>query len=130
MPGHPECDRCGACRQTCMVERLGGDSITTILNGESETGAWNCSNCWKCIDACPLGADIYSAIIDRRRQEKPPATYREAFASICRVGFIFPMEEINTIREMWGLDHIRLIDPKILGKLLAGCDDDEEDPEP
>ena len=116
-----ECSKCGECRKTCIVEKYGGESITTILSGLSETGAWNCSNCWKCIDACPLGVDIYSVIIDRRREEPAPAAYREAFDNICRSGYIFPMEEVNASREMWGLDPVRLVDPGIISVLLKRC---------
>ncbi|MHB8142137.1 MAG: hypothetical protein ACYDGX_00525 [Thermoleophilia bacterium] len=125
------CDQCGVCRECCIVEKLGGKAITTILSGDSETGAWNCANCWKCIESCPAGFDIYLAIIEHRRAEKAPASYREALDNICHYGYIFPMEEIDRIREMWGLPPVRRVDPKIIRKLTRKCQlippDNEDD---
>ena len=112
------CDQCGVCRDCCIVEKLGGEAVTTILGGDSVTGAWNCANCWKCIESCPAGFDIYQAIIERRGAEEAPASYREALENICRYGYIFPMEEIDRIREMWGLPPVRQVDPEIIRKLI------------
>ena len=98
---------------------MGGESMTSILSGDSRRGAWNCANCWKCIEFCPVGVDIYRAIIDHRRGEPAPASYREAYGNVRRHGYIFPMEEIDRIREMWGLRRVRLIEPEKL-RLLIG----------
>ncbi len=116
-----DCTKCSICRSRCLVERLGGASITSVLNEAAEKGAWNCSNCWKCIDACPQEFDIYNAIIEKRRLEEAPRAYREAFAGICRNGYIFPIEELNTIREMWGLNKIELVGPEVIRKLIKEC---------
>ena len=113
------CNRCGICNKYCMAAASGGESVTTILSGESETGAWNCSNCGKCVEACPEGVDVYSYMMERRRQEEAPAAYRKSYDSICGSGYSFPVVEINTIREMWGLKPVRLIDPEKIRKLLS-----------
>ena len=116
-----ECTKCGICREECIVARLGGDSITSILNEESAGGAWNCANCMKCVNACPLGVDILALMYEKRRGEEAPAAYREALESVCRGGYIFSMDEVETIREMWGLPPVRLADPAKVRKLLSGC---------
>ena len=114
-----KCTRCGVCREYCIAARTTGSSVTTILCGGTETGAWNCSNCWKCVEACPEGVDVYSYMMERRRQEEPPAQYRKSYDNICGTGYSFPVEEINTIREMWGLGKIRLASPETIRKLLS-----------
>ncbi len=42
------CTQCGLCRDVCIVERLGGHSITSFLCGEEEYSSWLCSSCWRC----------------------------------------------------------------------------------
>ena len=114
----PECKKCGDCRRCCMVARSGGQSIATILNGDGAAGAWNCANCWMCVDSCPEGVDIYQEMLARRRDEEAPASYRRSYENIRRTGYSMPVEDINTIREMWGLGEIHLADPEKIAKLL------------
>ncbi|MDO8736993.1 MAG: hypothetical protein Q7K29_07940, partial [Thermoleophilia bacterium] len=92
----------------------------------SETGAWNCSNCWKCEESCPVGVDIYDVMMKKRREEEAPAQYRRSYERICETGYSFPVEEINTIREMWGLRKVRLADPEKVRRLLADRDKSSE----
>ena len=126
-----KCSQCRLCQQYCMVARAGGESITTILSGDSKTGAWNCSNCWKCVEICPEDVDVYEFMMEKRRQEPAPVRYRRAFDSVCRVGYIYPVDEVNTFREMWGLKPIRLVDPrrvrKLLGRTWAGDEEPDEE---
>jgi heterodisulfide reductase subunit C len=105
-----------------MAAKYAGESITTILNEATDTGAWSCSNCWKCEESCPIGVDVYEMMMEKRRQEEAPVRYRKAYESICATGYSMPVDEINTIREMWGLKKIRLTDPTKVRRLL----EDEE----
>jgi Fe-S oxidoreductase len=128
MTDRDSCSRCRLCERCCMVARAGGESVTTILCGDSETGAWNCANCWKCIETCPEGVDIQEIMMERRRQEPMPQRYKDAFNSIRRIGYVFPLEEVNVFREMWGLEPIKLVDPGKVRRLLGDTGDggDEE----
>lgn len=125
MPGN-NCSGCPLCRRCCMVAQAGSESITTILSGASATGAWNCSNCWKCVEICPEGVDVFAVMMGKRRQEPIPAQYRHALRNIREAGYIFPIDKVNTMREMWGLEPIEPVDPRKVRKLL-GCLDIEGD---
>lgn len=114
-----ECNSCGICREYCIASKSGGESVTTILSGDTETGAWNCANCGKCMEACPTGVDVFSYMMERRRHEEAPAAYRRSYDNICGTGYSFPVDDLNTIREMWGLKPVRLIDPGKIRKLLS-----------
>ncbi len=106
------------CGEHCIAAWTTGKSITTIMSGETTTGAWNCANCWKCVEACP-DEDVYGYMMERRRQEEPPARYKRSYDSIRACGYSFPVEELNAIREMWGLKKIKLVNPEIVRKLLG-----------
>ena len=106
------------CGERCIAARTTGKSITTIMSGETTTGAWNCSNCWKCVEACPED-DVFNYMMERRRQEEPPDRYKKSYSNICTTGYSFPVDDLNTIREMWGLKPVRLIDPGKIRKLLS-----------
>jgi len=121
------CETCGICRPCCLASRVaGGTSIVSIICGDSETGAWNCANCWKCIEACPEGVDVYEEMIRQRREEEAPEEYRKKYESICKTGYGLPVDELNDLREMWGLKKIKLIDREKLRKLLGDDDSGDE----
>ncbi len=115
-----KCTGCGECRQYCIVARAGCASITAVLSDGSGKGAWNCTNCWKCVEACPEDVDIFTFMMKKRRELEPPAHYRRSFDNIRHTGYSMPIEDLNTIREMWGLDEIRKVDPAKIRKLLPG----------
>ena len=115
------CDQClkpGICLEACMVARNGKPSILSKLTANSPTGAWNCVNCWKCIDICPMGFDIYSYMMARRRQEDMPELIGKSVENITRTGCSIKLIGLNQIREMYGLKPFRMIKEKEVKILL------------
>lgn len=113
-----QCLQPGICLKECMVARDGKPSILSELIADSQTGAWNCVNCWKCIDICPLGFDIYSFMMARRRQEDMPELIVKSVENINHTGCSIRLRGLNQIREMYGLKPFRMIEKKKVEILL------------
>ena len=104
------CTACGLCRDACIVERLGGHSITSFLCGEEEYSAWQCASCWRCQEVCPEGVDIHSLMMVKRREEKAPEGHEANFRSVLQSGYALPIgEAINQARSSYDLDAVQLI---------------------
>ena len=101
-----------------MVARSGRPSVLAGLTADTPTGAWNCVNCWKCIDVCPRGVDIYSLMMARRRQEEMPELIGKSVENITRTGCSIRLRGLNEIREMYGLKPLRMIKEKKVKILL------------
>jgi heterodisulfide reductase subunit C len=113
------CTRCGLCRDVCIVERLGGHSITSFLCGEKEYSSWLCSSCWRCQEACPEGVDIHSVMMAKRREEEVPGACQANFRRLLESGYALPMDEtINEWRRFYGLDEVKPIPAEWVRVLL------------
>lgn len=112
------CSRCGICRQFCLVLKAGNASIASELTEASGLGAWNCINCWKCIESCPEGVDIYSYMMERRRLEDMPLPIRESVENIKTTGCALSVQGLDQLREMYGLSPLGLVDKETVRALL------------
>jgi hypothetical protein len=63
-------------------------------------------------------------MMEQRRQEHPPAGYDVAIASIltCGAALEVPQEELNQVREAWGLEPVELPSPDLIKRLLDDGD--------
>jgi len=121
---HPDaCIQCGTCVTVCPVERVGGHAIVTFLADPEATdySVWLCTSCWRCVEACPQGVDIYGLMMEQRRREPPPAGYEAAIASAlsCGAALEVPQEELDQVRADRGLERVELPSPDLVRKLLA-----------
>jgi len=115
------CTQCGACREVCLAEELGGHTITSFLSGGETFSSWLCSCCWLCQEVCPQGVDIHELMIEERRTSEVPDRYGQAFESVISCGYAFDMsKEINDLRASFQLHPLLLITPERLQVLLAG----------
>jgi heterodisulfide reductase subunit C len=115
------CTRCGLCREACIVERLGAHSITSFLCGEEEYSSWLCSSCWRCQEVCPQGVDIHAIIMEKRRQEEPPAGHESNLVNVLRLGYALQVDDsVNELRRFHGLDEVQLIPAEWVKVLLSG----------
>ncbi len=115
------CTRCGLCREVCIVERLGAHSITSFLCGEEEYSSWLCSSCWRCQEVCPQGVDIHSIIMEKRRQEEPPAGHESNLVNVLAFGYALQVDDsVNELRRFHGLDEVQLIPREWVKILLSG----------
>jgi heterodisulfide reductase subunit C len=115
------CTRCGLCREVCIVERLGAHSITSFLCGEEEYSSWLCSSCWRCQEVCPQGVDIHSIIMEKRRQEEPPAGHESNLVNVQTFGYALRVDDsVNELRRFHGLDEVQLIPGEWVKILLSG----------
>ena len=113
------CTRCGLCREVCLVEKLGGHSITSFLCGEENYSAWLCSSCWLCQEVCPADVDIHAIMMEKRREEKAPTGHRKNLVNVLRFGYALPVDEtVNGLRHLHGLDEVELIPSLWLRALL------------
>ena len=119
-PDLKECNACGLCVASCIVFRNGENSIVSELNKTADTGAWNCVNCWKCIEACPRDVDIYGFMMARRRKEDIPLTVRKSVKNIMETGCSIYLAGINEIREADGLVPLHFIEKHNVKTLLEG----------
>lgn len=115
------CTQCGLCREVCIVERLGGHSITSFLGGKEEYSSWLCSSCWRCQEVCPQRVDIHAIMMAKRREEEPPAGYEASLRKVLQSGYALPIDErINEWRRVHGLDGVELIPVQWVETLLRG----------
>jgi heterodisulfide reductase subunit C len=115
------CTHCGLCREVCIVESLGAHSITSFLSGEEEYSSWLCSSCWRCQEVCPQGVDIHAVMMEKRREEKPPAGHQANLVNVLRFGYALPMDErVNELRRAHGLEAVQFIPAEQLEILLQG----------
>jgi len=114
-----DCNECGACTQDCIIVRYGGETIATILSGDSDSGSWNCSNCWKCIESCPLDVDILDFLFKRRKSEGVPIGYKGGIELAKENGFFLDLKVGNDLREQLGLPRLRFLDKKEIEVLLG-----------
>ena len=119
-PGPRECNACGLCVASCMVSGNGENSIVSELNKTADTGAWNCVNCWKCIEACPRDVDIYGFMMARRRKEDIPSAVRKSVKNIMGTGCSIYLRGINEIREADGLAPLKFTEKQKVKTLLEG----------
>ena len=116
-----DCTRCGLCRDVCLVEKLGGHSITSFLCGEDDYSAWLCSSCWLCQEVCPADVDIHAIMMEKRREEKAPIGHRQNLVNVLRFGYALPIDDgINELRGFHGLEAVHLIPRKTVKILLEG----------
>lgn len=113
------CDNCMKCVACCVVAKMGGHSIASELNEIDGNGAWNCANCWKCIEVCPRGVDIFEFMMERRREEDPPDLIRRGIDGIFGKGFWFVEGQCNEVREACGLPAVRLLSQEKVALLMA-----------
>ncbi len=115
------CTQCGLCREVCIVERMGGHSITSFLSGEKDYSSWLCSSCWRCQEVCPEGIDVHAIMMAKRREEEAPARYEACFRDVLQSGYALPIGEgINELRRIHGLDAVQLIPGEWVAVLLRG----------
>lgn len=91
--------------------------ISELNEGDCE-GAWNCINCWKCMEACPLDVDIYGLMMEKRRGEEAPDLIKRSIKNITLLGSTIGLYDINDIRKMHGLPSIELIEEGEVKTLL------------
>ena len=104
------CTQCGLCREVCIVERMGAHSITSFLCGDEDYSSWLCSSCWRCQEVCPEGVDIHAIMMDKRREQGPPAGHETNFRNVLQSGYALPIgAEINEMRRIHDLDAVQLI---------------------
>jgi heterodisulfide reductase subunit C len=120
---HPEnCIQCGTCVAVCPVEKVGGHALVTFLADPEATdwSAWLCTSCWRCQESCPEGVPIYALIMSERRRERPPAGYEAAIQAVlaCGEALVVAQEELDQVREAWGLERVELPPPGLLKRLL------------
>jgi heterodisulfide reductase subunit C len=116
-----DCTRCGLCREVCIVERLGGHSITSFLCGEKDYSSWLCSSCWRCQEVCPQAVDIHTIMMLKRREQAPPAGHEANLVNVMRLGYALQMEDdINELRRFHGLDAVQFIPAEWVETLLRG----------
>jgi len=122
---HPEaCTQCGTCVAVCPVEKAGGHALVTFLADPEATdySVWLCTSCRRCEESCPEGVPIYALIMEQRRREQPPAGYEAAIDAVlaCGEALEVSQEELDQMREAWGLEQVQLPTPGLLRKLLSG----------
>jgi heterodisulfide reductase subunit C len=119
-----DCTHCGACRDVCLAEALGGHTITSLLSGGEDYSAWLCSCCWLCQETCPEHVDVHAVMIGERLGGLAPGSYRRSLESVLRCGFAFPIgEEIASVRAAYGLPPLEPISAERLATLLGSLRD-------
>ena len=108
------------CVGCCVVTEMGGHSIASELNGIDGDGAWNCASCWKCIEICPQGVDIFGFMMKRRKEEGIPELIRKGIDGIFNTGFWFGDIQFNAVRESFGLPAVKLLGRKKVALLMPG----------
>jgi len=114
-----ECDQCMRCAYSCIITRMNGHSITSELNELAKDGAWNCASCWRCIEVCPQGVDIFGFMMKRRIEEEIPELVRKGIDGIFSTGFWFEGIQFNEIRESFMLPAVRLLGREKVALLMA-----------
>ncbi len=113
------CRQCAACVCVCTIVVHGGASILSELTGEERRGAWHCVNCWRCIEHCPHGVDIYDAMMRRRREETAPPGIQGSLDRIRSSGCALNIRDLNALRSMQGLDAMNIIEARTVHLLLS-----------
>lgn len=114
-----ECDQCMKCADYCIVTAMDGHSIASELNELAEDGAWNCASCWRCIEACPQGVDIFRFMMQRRREEEVPELIRKGIDGILSNGFWFGDFQFNEVRESFGLSAVQFLGREKVALLMV-----------
>lgn len=113
------------CADCCIITAMDGNSITSELNELADDGAWNCANCWRCIEVCPQGVNIFGFMMERRREEEIPELIRKGINGILNIGFWSGDIQFNEIRELCGLPPVRLLGREKVALLMADGGDGE-----
>jgi heterodisulfide reductase subunit C len=103
----------------CIALKRGLSMGASVLE---RSDAFTCAGCWKCVEACPEGVDIYALMLEARRRSGLPESYRLAVRRILTTGYAMPMRGVNAIREMHNLKAIRRVKPEVVRKLLRGVE--------
>lgn len=98
---------------------MGGHSIASELNDLAADGAWNCASCWRCIEVCPQGVDIFGFMMKRRKEEEIPELIRKGIDGIFGSGFWFGDIQFNEVRESFGLPSVRFLGREKVALLMA-----------
>ena len=114
-----ECDQCMKCADCCVVTGMDGHSIASELNELACSGAWNCANCWRCIEVCPQAVDIFGFMMQRRKEEEIPELIRKGIDGIFRKGFWFGDSQFNEVRGLFGLPAVRFLGREKMALLMA-----------
>ena len=114
-----ECDQCMRCAYSCIITRMNGHSITSELNALAKDGAWNCASCWRCIEVCPQGVDIFGFMMKRRMEEEIPELIRKGIDGIFSTGFWFGEIQFNEVRESFVLPAVRVLGQEKVALLMA-----------
>ena len=114
-----ECDQCMKCADCCVVTGMDGHSIASELNELASSGAWNCANCWRCIEVCPRAVDIFGFMMQRRKVEEIPELIRKGIDGIFRKGFWFGDSQFNEVRGLFGLPAVRFLGREKMALLMA-----------
>ncbi len=114
-----QCDQCMKCADCCIVTTMDGHSIASELNELEGDGAWNCASCWKCIEICPQGVDIFGFMMKRRKAEGIPELIRKGIDGIFSTGFWFGEVHFNEVRESFALPAVRLLGREKVALLMS-----------
>lgn len=107
------------CVGCCVVAGMDGHSIAMVLNELAGDGAWNCAQCWMCIEVCPQGVDIFGFMMKRRRVEEIPELIRMGIDGIFMKGFWFGDTQFNEVRESFRLPAVRFLGREKVGFLMT-----------
>ncbi|MGB3903601.1 MAG: hypothetical protein WBB22_01640, partial [Anaerolineae bacterium] len=81
--------------------------------------SWLCSSCWRCQEVCPQGVDIHAIMMEKRREEDPPAAHEANLRRVLESGYALPIGKgINELRAIHGLDAVQLVPEKWVKILL------------
>jgi len=113
-----KCNQCGLCLEVCPVWQNGKTSMASVLNEASEDGAWQCVNCWNCMEACPSDVDIYGLMMAKRKDEKVPPGIQDGLVNIMGIGCSMHIRGLNEIREIYDLGPVKLLEKRKVKILL------------
>lgn len=122
-----DCTQCGLCREACIVERLGAHSITSFLCGDDDYSSWLCSSCWRCQEVCPQDVDIHAIMMEKRREEEPPAGHWANMANVLQSGYALMIDKkVNEMRRVHGLEPVELVPGEWVEALLTQSREQEK----
>ncbi len=115
------CIQCGLCRDVCLIEKIGYESLVTFSSGASdkESLAWICANCWQCQEECPQGVNIIQEKHRMQRELPHPPAIKNGLNNIRQCGYCLPISrELIEARIQEGLSEFELLNPQLISSLL------------